>query len=217
MLSLSLYSSSSSVSLLLANNEKVLRFFEFENEKKVKTDKIFQLLEILSKEQDLKSLDLIFLSRGPGGFTSIRQIISLAQGLSLNSNAKIFSVTMFEIILSDMVEIKFPALVFFRESRKDFYFQLYSFKNNKWEPKSKIFSGTQIDIQNKVKILRNKNNFNDIILVSNNHEKEFSSFESVKCIVLKTNAKSIYQLIKKQYGKKSLKPIYFHPHYAQKK
>ena len=116
MLSLSLYSSSNSVSLLLARNTEILKFLEYNDECDIKTDKIFELLETASKLQDLNKIDQIFLSRGPGSFTSIRSIISLAQGLSLSSKAKIISVTMFDIILSSVISIKTPAIVFFKDS-----------------------------------------------------------------------------------------------------
>ena len=216
MLSLSLYSSSNSVSLLLARNTEILKFLEYNDECDIKTDKIFELLETASKLQDLNKIDQIFLSRGPGSFTSIRSIISLAQGLSLSSKAKIISVTMFDIILSSVISIKTPAIVFFKESRLDFYFQFFIFRNQKWESESKILSGSALDIEKNIKIYMKKKNLKNITLLSNKFEHDLSKIKHLEYLVLKTDAKSIFFSVKKNYGSKTLKPIYYHPHYAER-
>lgn len=216
MLSLSLYSSSTSVSLVLAKNKDILKFLEYKDNKKIKTDKLFSLLYNLSKKENITSLEEIIISRGPGGFTSIRSLISIAQGLSLNSNARILSVTMFEAFLCDLDISNSPTIIFFKDSRKDFYYQFYMFEEKKWIKKSKIYSGTYSQIENKISLFMKKRKIREITIVSNFFDQNFNNIVGKKLLKIEVNAKSIFSSLIKNYASKTLKPIYHHPHYAKK-
>ena len=94
MLSLSLFSSSSNVSVAIARKAKLLKFFEITKEKKnIRSDKILELIQVMLKEYDNSKITEIILPRGPGSFTTLRNLLSISQGLSITNNAKIYTLT----------------------------------------------------------------------------------------------------------------------------
>ena len=143
MLSLSLFSSSKSVSVAISNREKIIQFFQNNDEEINKSNLILLLIKGVLKNYKITDFENIIFSRGPGGFTSIRSMISIAQGLSLGTTIKILTVDTFEIFLSEIEPKNGLTVVFFQDSRNDFYFKLFSFSKDKWKEESKIFSGLE--------------------------------------------------------------------------
>ena len=127
MLSLSIFSSSKSVSLAISKEKKIIKFIEKNDNQKNKSNTLLILIQNILKEYELGLFKNIIFSRGPGGFTSIRSLIAISQGLCLNSNIKLLSVTTFELFLCQLTYKEGITLICFKESRRDFYYQFYIF------------------------------------------------------------------------------------------
>ena len=125
MLSLSIFSSSKSVSLAVSKEKKIIKFIEKNDNQVNKSNILLILIQNVLKEYELSLFKNIIFSRGPGGFTSIRSLIAISQGLCLNSNINLLSVTTFELFLCQLMPKKGVTLICFKESRRDFYYQFY--------------------------------------------------------------------------------------------
>ena len=87
MLSLSIFSSSQRISVAIYEGTSLKVFVEKKIESN-KIDRIFLLLKKVIKNKE-KKIKKIFYSVGPGSFTAIRSIKSIAEGISSVYNAEI--------------------------------------------------------------------------------------------------------------------------------
>ena len=214
MLTLSLFSSSQSVSVSVSVKKKIRTFHEIQNQS-IKSDVIMQLLSKVLQVYN-NDFENIIISRGPGGFTSIRNLLSISQGLSLTNGAKIRTVNTFEIFLPYFSGKKKKIVVIFKDSRKDFYYQFYTKNNNKWQKESKIFSGFSDEIEKKIEQYSKRNMSNEIEIVTNESKDIFSKGYRKK--VYKYNIDARYVMMAHFLGlsKTTTKLLYFHPHYGKK-
>ena len=166
MLSLSIFSSSKSVSLAISKEKKIIKFIEKNDNQKNKSNTLLILIQNILKEYELGLFKNIIFSRGPGGFTSIRSLIAISQGLCLNSNIKLLSVTTFELLLCQLTYKKGITLICFKESRRDFYYQFFIYEGDEWKKISKIFSGFKDEIKKKIILFSKKNNLQKINVVT---------------------------------------------------
>lgn len=216
MLSLSLFSSSKSVSVSISNKEKIIRYLEKNDDEINKSNHILSLIEEILKSYKITDFENIIFPRGPGGFTSIRSIISISQGLSIGTNIKLLTVDTFQIFLSEIEPTCGLNIIFFQESRNDFYFKFFYFEKGRWLEKSKICSGLEKDIKKKIFDFSEKNNPVKITFISNSRNNQISTIPNTSFLVKKINAKSVSKCFFKKYTKSIIKPIYHHPHYGKK-
>ena len=214
MLSLSLFSSSQSVSVAVGVKKKIKTFYTINNNN-LKSDIIMQLLVKVFKVY-ANEFDNIIISKGPGGFTSIRNLLSISQGLSLTNGAKIYTVNTFEIFLPHFRIIKNPIVIIFKDSRKDFYYQFYSYNNNIWRKESKIFSGFAEDIMKKIEQFTKKRKDSTIEIVTNETEDIFTKEYRKKVYKCTIDARYVMKAHFQGFSKTSIKLLYFHPHYGKK-
>ena len=214
MLSLSLFSSSQSVSVAVGVKKKIKTFYTINNNN-LKSDIIMQLLVKVFKVY-ANEFDNIIISKGPGGFTSIRNLLSISQGLSLTNDAKIYTVNTFEIFLPHFRIIKNPIVIIFKDSRKDFYYQFYSNNNNIWRKESKIFSGFAEDIMKKIEQFTKKRKDSTIEIVTNETEDIFTKEYRKKVYKCTIDARYVMKAHFQGFSKTSIKLLYFHPHYGKK-
>ena len=134
MISLTLQSSKSCVSAAVFQDSKILSFHKLKKKKKKKketTENLMKVLEKLHKDFPINKINQIILPRGPGSFTGIRSLISVAQGLVLlGCNAKIRTVSTFEAIISSENFSEKKCLVIFKDSRDEYLFQFFKKKSN---------------------------------------------------------------------------------------
>ena len=216
MLSLSIFSSSKSVSLAISKEKKIIKFIEKNDNQKNKSNTLLILIQNILKEYELGLFKNIIFSRGPGGFTSIRSLIAISQGLCLSSNIKLLSVTTFELLLCQLTHKEGITLICFKESRRDFYYQFYIYEGGEWKKISKIFSGFQDEIKKKIILFSKKNNLQKINVVTDSLVYNLDNLLEVSCKRLDVDATSVMKSFFFGYAKNTIRPIYHHPHYAKR-
>jgi len=200
---------------ILKNNKIVLNLSKIIN----KTYSKF-LIPILKKsleksKLDVKEINYILISLGPGSFTGIRIGIAAAKGLGMPHKINISGFNNMDILANSINDnIKEKRIVTIIKSKKsDYYFQVF---NSKKKPIKKI---SFFSINNLPKFFFNKNTvFSgdvDTELIKEIKKKK------KKILFYKRKFSSTCTLInlikEKQYIKmtKSLKPIYVYSHYAE--
>lgn len=217
MLSLSLYSSSQSVSVSIYRNKEKLLFLEKKNQDVKKSDELILLIQKALKKEPFNSITHIYFSRGPGGFTAIRALISISQGLAIAGEARIQTVTIFEAFISALKEkITGNILVLFKDSRKDYYFQFFKNKKGLWIKDSNIFCGNIKKIELKIKNYCDTKTEHKINIITDKFNFEFDCLSNKRLIELEINADSISQAIISGYGKNTVRPVYHQKHYGKK-
>ena len=208
MITLSIHSSISMISIAIFDNEDLVKFEKKVLETPRQSELLFGLLTKAMRK--IQKLDKIIISRGPGSFTAIRSHISICQGLALVYNATISTVTAFEPFIVDLNKNFKNACILFKNSRRDFFFQFFEVKKNKWIKNSKIFNG---DFK---KILKLNNNLYPIVC-DLNYEDLSIHFESqrIKTIIVKNDAVSLFNAHTLGYSKRTIRPLYHLPHYGK--
>ena len=201
---------------ILKNNKVVLNLSKILN----KTYSKF-LIPILKKsleksKLDIKEINYILISLGPGSFTGVRIGIAAAKGLGIPHKINISGFNNMDILVNSIDNnIKEKRIITIIKSKKsDYYFQVF---DSKKKPIKKI---SFFSINNLPKFFFNKNTvFSgdlDTELI-----KEIKKIKKKKILFYKRKFSSTCTLInlikEKQYIKmtKSLKPIYVYSHYAE--
>jgi|TARA_B100000959_G_scaffold202810_1_gene212281 tRNA threonylcarbamoyladenosine biosynthesis protein TsaB len=199
---------------ILKNNKIVLNLSKILN----KTYSKF-LVSILKKSLeksnlDIKKIDCILISLGPGSFTGIRLGIAAAKGLGMPHKICILGYSNMDVLVNSVDKnIKKKIITIIKSKKNDYYFQVF---NTKKKPliKTSFFS-----INNLPKFFFNKNvvfsGDLDLDLIKEIKKKNKFFFYKRKF----SNARMLINLIKeKHYIKKntSLDPIYVYNHYASK-
>ena len=138
MLSLSLYCSSQRISVALYQLKELKVFLEVEI-KKNKVTGIFELLKKITKTYDLKKLNYIYFSKGPGSYTTMRSVKAIAQALSTINNSEILAVSTFDLFLNKLEKIDSRIIVCFRSEKSKFFFKFFRKKNKSFINDSEIF------------------------------------------------------------------------------
>ena len=200
---------------ILKNNKIVLNLSKIIN----KTYSKF-LIPILKKsleksKLDVKEINYILISLGPGSFTGIRIGIAAAKGLGLPYKINISGFNNMDILVNSIDNnIKEKRIVTIIKSKKsDYYFQVF---NSKKKPIKKI---SFFSINNLPSFFFKKNivfsGVLDIELI-----KEIKKKKNIFVYKRKiSNASLLINLIKKKQHvntTKSLNPLYVYKHYAKK-
>ncbi len=200
---------------ILKNNKIVLNLSKIIN----KTYSKF-LIPILKKsleksKLDVKEINYILISLGPGSFTGVRIGIAAAKGLGLPHKINISGFNNMDILVNSIDNnIKEKRIVTIIKSKKnDYYFQVF---NSKKKPIKKI---SFFSINNLPKFFFNKNTVFigdlDIELIKEiNKKKKKILFYKRKF----SSTRTLINLIKEKHYinmTKSLNPIYVYSHYAK--
>ena len=201
---------------ILKNNKIVLNLSKILN----KTYSKF-LVSILKKSLeksnlDIKKINCILISLGPGSFTGIRIGIAAAKGLGIPHKINISGYNNMDILVNSVdKKIKKNVITIIKSKKNDYYFQVF---NTKKEPltKTSFFS-----IYNLPKLFFNKNvvfsGDLDLDLIKEIKKRKKNEFFLYKKKF--SNARMLINLIKdNQYiaKKTTLDPIYVYNHYAIK-
>ena len=200
---------------ILKNNKVVLNLTKILN----KTYSKF-LIPILKKsleksKLDIKEINYILISLGPGSFTGVRIGIAAAKGLGLPYKINISGFNNMDILVNSIDNnIKEKRIITIIKSKKsDYYFQVF---DSKKKPIKKI---SFFSIKNLPKFFFNKNTVFigdlDIELIKEINKKK------KKILLYKRKFSStctLINLIKEKHYinmTKSLNPIYVYSHYAK--
>ena len=201
---------------ILKNNKIVLNLSKILN----KTYSKF-LVSILKKSLeksnlDIKKINCILISLGPGSFTGIRIGIAAAKGLGMPHKINISGYNNMDILVNSVdKKIKKNVITIIKSKKNDYYFQVF---NTKKKPltKTSLFS-----IYNLPKLFFNKNvvfsGDLDLDLIKEIKKRKKNEFFLYKKKF--SNARMLINLIKdNQYiaKKTTLDPIYVYNHYAIK-
>ena len=201
---------------ILKNNKIVLNLSKILN----KTYSKF-LISILKKSLeksnlDIKKINCILISLGPGSFTGIRIGIAAAKGLGIPHKINISGYNNMDILVNSVdKKIKKNVITIIKSKKNDYYFQVF---NTKKKPltKTSFFS-----IYNLPKLFFNKNvvfsGDLDLDLIKEIKKRKKNEFFLYKKKF--SNARMLINLIKdNQYiaKKTTLDPIYVYNHYAIK-
>ena len=200
---------------ILKNNKVVLNLSKILN----KTYSKF-LIPILKKslektKLDIKEINYIIISLGPGSFTGVRIGIAAAKGLGIPHKISISGFNNMDILANSINDnIKEKRIVTIIKSKKsDYYFQVF---DSKKKPIKKI---SFFSIDNLPSFFFKKNivfsGDLDIELI-NEIKKKKKNFVYKRKI---SNASLLINLIKKKQHVntiKSLNPLYVYKHYAKK-
>ena len=210
MLSLSIFSSSQRISVALYEGKLLKKFFE-KIIKGTNNDSIFLLInKVLNKRRKISN---IFFSVGPGSFTALRGLKAIAQAIAFSHKAKIINITEFEIYLPCFENNKNNVLVFYENFNKNFFYQLFKFKNKLYIPDSNFYVG---DLEKLKTFISDECKKKKIFTVVSNSNKFFSSFESITDIkkkVFRPCAKRIADAVFSGYGQNDKSLIYHHTYY----
>jgi len=201
---------------ILKNNKVVFNLSKILN----KTYSKF-LIPILKKsleksKLDIKEINYILISLGPGSFTGVRIGIAAAKGLGMPYKINISGFNNMDILANSINDnIKEKRIVTIIKSKKnDYYFQVF---NSKKKPIKKI---SFFSITNLPRFFFNK----DIIFSGDLDIKLTKEIKKKKkkIFIYKrklSNASILINLIKKKHQTnmiKSLSPLYVYNHYAKK-
>lgn len=216
MISLSIFCSSDSVSLALFNKEKEIFFLSQKSKSKNKSELLIPLIQKLFENFDYRNLSYIYFSRGPGSFTSIRTLVSIAQGIRLSSKAKILTTTIFKVFLNEILKKKKPVLFLYRDSRKDFYFQFYDCVDSEFMNVSRILSGDVSKIKEKARKFQHAKKITELYVFSNEEHKDIIDIPRIKFQKLSIDARNIFRACYNGFSSKRMNIIYHHPHYGKR-
>ena len=165
---------------------------------------------------DVKEINYILISLGPGSFTGVRIGIAAAKGLGMPHKINISGFNNMDILANSINDnIKEKRIVTIIKSKKsDYYFQVF---NSKKKPIKKI---SFFSINNLPSFFFKKNivfsGDLDIELIKEIKKKKKNIFVYKRKI---SNASLLINLIKKKQHvntTKSLNPLYVYKHYAKK-
>jgi tRNA threonylcarbamoyladenosine biosynthesis protein TsaB len=98
-------------------------------------DKLIHCLDKLSAENNIKDMDAIAVTVGPGSFTGIRVGLSLAKGLAFGLDKKIITINNFELTFARLNEIQADQTycIIIEAKLPEYYFAVY--ENGSVSPK----------------------------------------------------------------------------------
>ncbi len=213
MLSLSLFCSSQTISVALYERKELKKFLQ----KKIadnKIDSIFDLIKRCFKNENFKNLSNVFFSNGPGSFTALRSIKSIAEAISLSTNANVLAVSSFVPLLMSPKNNHSNSIVCIKSLKGKSFFQLYKKKENEFCKKSIVLLGDTEEIQKFY--ISNKNKTKDLNLITDNkNDSEILNKKFKDVFLLPICAKKIAEVCFLGYGEKNLDIIYHSSYYER--
>ena len=218
MVFLSLQSSNTCVSVSLHDNVNLLGYFATSKIEKKQSESLLQLLEKLFLKFKIKKIDKIYLSRGPGSYTSLRAQLAIAKGIALVFNSKIETITTFDALLQNGSNSHKYFFTIFKENRPEYFFKIFKKDKNRFVEFSKISSGEISVIQTiieKYKLFFYRDKL-EIIADMNYEILRNDCLKEFKKTVRQVNAKDIFKASQKGMSNNIIEPIYLFSHYAKK-
>lgn len=218
MVFLSLQSSNTCVSVSLHDNVNLLGYFATSKIEKKQSESLLQLLENLFIKFKIKKIDKIYLSRGPGSYTSLRAQLAIAKGISLVFNSEIETITTFDALLQNGCCSHKYFFTIFKENRPEYYFKIFKKVKNRFAEFSKISSGEISVIQTvleKYKVIFSRDKL-EIIADMNYEILKNDCLKEFKKTVKQINAKDVFKASQKGMSNNIIEPIYLFSHYAKK-
>ena len=211
MLSLSLFCSSQRISVALYDKRKLRNFFHKEITK-TGVESIFKLVERCLKNENTKNLSNIFFSNGPGSFTALRSIKSIAEALSLSTSAKVLAVSSFAPLLLNQEGNYSNTIVCIKSLKGKSFFQLYTKKENFFSEKSILFHVDIQEVQNFY--IKNKKQIKNLNLVTDDKNSLEMLNKKIKDVfVYPLSAKRIAEVCFLGYGSSKLDITYHSSYY----
>ena len=126
---LSFDTSNNLASAAVSSKGKILAY-NITNSGSQQAEKLFELIDLSLKEAKLNinEINLICLSNGPGSFTGVRIAMAAALGLELSGNAKVISLSNFEVIAWHNINYftnNLPLTVILDAYNEQFYWQSF--------------------------------------------------------------------------------------------
>ena len=213
MLALSLYCSSQTIYAALYKKNKIL----ISTQKKITgkgIESIFELIEKCFEVEDIKKLSRIFFSTGPGSFTALRSIKSIAESLSLSTNAEIICSNSFIPSLINYQNKYSEIIVCLKSLKNKSFFQLFKISKKSIKKISKVSLANTNEIIKFYEIKKKK--FKDLIMITD-CKIQLSNFKlrKIRCEFSTVNAKKIAEVCIMGYGQ-SNKEINYHTSYYEK-
>ena len=195
-----------------------------DSDEKVKLDKgedrpINNLQDRILMLQSIKYIDKVYLSRGPGSYTSMRAQLSIAKAISLAFKAKIETITTFQALAQKSYNNKKYVLTIFKENRPEYYFQIFRKVKNQFSEFYKISFGGAKEIEDILQ--KNIYIFNedglDIVCDFKYNFLDVGLFNMFNKVVRFINAKDIFNAaFIRGMSDNKIDPIYLFSHYAKK-
>ena len=198
---------------ILKNNKVVLNLSKILN--KTYSKFLIPLLKesLEQSNLDIKKINNIIISLGPGSFTGVRIGIAAAKGLGIPHKINILGFNNMDVLVQSIDSNSKEKIVTIIKSKKnDYYYQLF---DSKKKPINKV---SFFSINNLPNFFFNKNIIIcgdlDIKLIDLIRKKKKISFNKKKF----SNTLTLIDLMRKKKIKmiKSLNPIYVYNHYGKK-
>ena len=216
---LSLQSSNHCASVSLHSEKKLLKYSSTNKIQKKQSESLMLLLGNLFFDNDIKYIDKVYLSRGPGSYTSMRAQLSIAKAISLAFKAKIETITTFQALAQKSYNNKKYVLTIFKENRPEYYFQIFRKVKNQFSEFYKISFGGAKEIEDILQ--KNIYIFNedglDIVCDFKYNFLDVGLFNMFNKVVRFVNAKDIFNAaFIRGMSDNKIDPIYLFSHYAKK-
>ena len=208
MLSLSLFCSSQTISLAIFEKQKLKQILK-KNIQDNRIEGVFEILEKCSLNFDLKKLSYIYLCNGPGSFTALRSLKSIAQALAISSGAKITFVTSFSPFFS-MIREKERILVCFEGTKKTLFFQLFKKKKSMFCPSENLKFGKEEFFK---EYYDEKRRVNKNLTLITSYKFDKIKIEEPRIFFKEIDASSLAEAVFLGYGLKDNKILYHNTYY----
>lgn len=185
--------------LALYKNNEIIEYFQMEADNNLSVLLLPKIDELLKKSNlEIKDVDKIYVSNGPGSFTGIRIGVTTAKTIAYGLNKEINTVSELEVLAS--VDTNKKYIVPLIDARRNYVYTGMYNNNLNIEIENKY-----IDLDKFYNFLSKNYNINDILFVSND------SF-NINTEVPKIN---IWKIIEKHRKDESMNPHLVNPNYLK--
>ena len=185
--------------LALYKNNEIIEYFQMEADNNLSVLLSPKIDELLKKSNlEIKDVDKIYVSNGPGSFTGIRIGVTTAKTIAYGLNKEIKTVSELEVLAS--VDTNKKYIVPLIDARRNYVYTGMYNNNLNIEIENKY-----IDLDEFYNFLSKNYNINDILFVSND------SF-NINTEVPKIN---IWKIIEKHRKDESMNPHLVNPNYLK--
>ena len=185
--------------LALYKNNEIIEYFQMEADNNLSVLLLPKIDELLKKSNlEIKDVDKIYVSNGPGSFTGIRIGVTTAKTIAYGLNKEINTVSELEVLAS--VDTNKKYIVPLIDARRNYVYTGMYNNNLNIEIENKY-----IDLDEFYNFLSKNYNINDILFVSNDSL-------NINTEVPKIN---IWKIIEKHRKDESMNPHLVNPNYLK--
>lgn len=185
--------------LALYKNNEIIEYFQMEADNNLSVLLLPKIDELLKKSNlEIKDVDKIYVSNGPGSFTGIRIGVTTAKTIAYGLNKEINTVSELEVLAS--VDTNKKYIVPLIDARRNYVYTGMYNNNLDIEIENKY-----IDLDEFYNFLSKNYNINDILFVSNDSL-------NINTEVPKIN---IWKIIEKHRKDESMNPHLVNPNYLK--